>query len=614
MEQILGRRKSRRGQIEYLIRWHGYDSDWDSWEPLCNLGEALEIVEEFNERLILGQVANDNGMRGKRKQSQNGLEMPAEGKDGPVVMNGLPDVDKDGGVKKAGEKPNSRPGSKKSSPAKGKVVESNGAGLSDSVLRKLLTTQPKNAAKVVKTKEVGKVIPMRNTVSVKPSPVRRSPSRSPAHHMADPTGKKTALKVMPKTGAIAELTSPSPRKVGRPPKQKLEATPDSTPDGTDKKAKVDTMATNKKDSEENEVVAPKVDHESNDSNENIKVAGTKPGPKPKSILKDPDSPKQKGKTDSNGTKSPNKTTESKLSGKVKATPKKGIPKVVLAKKGIIPLKIAGKKSQADTKKKKKAGATPLQSAVKRKRNQRITRSKLKEIRQKRLGNKAKKDLKTKTESDSTTIKTEDLKPETVPADNNNTDNSSISGKPAKKLKIKDEKSKVCKDTSVKCESADVDVSKQMVKVTPTCDSDLIQGNTEILFSEASQKIIRTMSSDSPKRSLKDVLKHPPLVNSSSPKPTYKAVRKTVKRQVSESSTDSETLYSLTEMNGALLPKRLKCDTKESTPDLEVSFKGSQSPSPSKKLLLKNSMKPKTTIVRPGGSVVYDALHLVFPFC
>ncbi len=57
VEQVLARRKNKQGNIEYLIRWKGYSPEWDTWEPLSGLGSALDIIEEFNEKEALGKFA-----------------------------------------------------------------------------------------------------------------------------------------------------------------------------------------------------------------------------------------------------------------------------------------------------------------------------------------------------------------------------------------------------------------------------------------------------------------------------------------------------------------------------------------------------------------------------
>ncbi len=45
---MLARRLNSSGGVEYLIRWRGFDSSWDTWEPAENLGSAQEAVDEFN--------------------------------------------------------------------------------------------------------------------------------------------------------------------------------------------------------------------------------------------------------------------------------------------------------------------------------------------------------------------------------------------------------------------------------------------------------------------------------------------------------------------------------------------------------------------------------------
>ena len=40
MEAIRTKRRGPKGATEYLIKWEGYDSDVNSWEPAENVGEA----------------------------------------------------------------------------------------------------------------------------------------------------------------------------------------------------------------------------------------------------------------------------------------------------------------------------------------------------------------------------------------------------------------------------------------------------------------------------------------------------------------------------------------------------------------------------------------------
>lgn len=54
--KILARRKSRRGKLEYLVRWKNYGEEDDTWEPIENLKDCDEVLEDFNNRLSRGEA------------------------------------------------------------------------------------------------------------------------------------------------------------------------------------------------------------------------------------------------------------------------------------------------------------------------------------------------------------------------------------------------------------------------------------------------------------------------------------------------------------------------------------------------------------------------------
>ena len=52
VESILDSRFSRR-QLQYLVRWKGFDSSEDTWEPVANVTNAPDHVKEFHLRYPL---------------------------------------------------------------------------------------------------------------------------------------------------------------------------------------------------------------------------------------------------------------------------------------------------------------------------------------------------------------------------------------------------------------------------------------------------------------------------------------------------------------------------------------------------------------------------------
>nr|CAB3229587.1 chromodomain Y-like protein 2 [Phallusia mammillata] len=51
VEKVLGKRK--RGRVQYLVRWKGFSSEHDSWEPVSNLTGCRELIQEFNTQGVL---------------------------------------------------------------------------------------------------------------------------------------------------------------------------------------------------------------------------------------------------------------------------------------------------------------------------------------------------------------------------------------------------------------------------------------------------------------------------------------------------------------------------------------------------------------------------------
>ncbi|XP_072366101.1 chromodomain Y-like protein [Scyliorhinus torazame] len=96
VERIVAKRKNKKGRTEYLVRWKGYDSDDDTWEPEHHLVNCEEYILEFNRQHSDKQKdgpfsrANKHALNNARKQisrstnsslSKSSPRSPGVGKD-----------------------------------------------------------------------------------------------------------------------------------------------------------------------------------------------------------------------------------------------------------------------------------------------------------------------------------------------------------------------------------------------------------------------------------------------------------------------------------------------------------------------------------------------------
>ncbi|CAF1295864.1 unnamed protein product [Adineta ricciae] len=50
VEKILSKRTNNKGQVYYLIKWKGYSSKDNTWEPETNVDNCLNLIQEFESR------------------------------------------------------------------------------------------------------------------------------------------------------------------------------------------------------------------------------------------------------------------------------------------------------------------------------------------------------------------------------------------------------------------------------------------------------------------------------------------------------------------------------------------------------------------------------------
>ena len=47
VEEVLDSRL-KRGKLEYLVKWSGYTNEYNTWEPVSNLENSKEAIEDFH--------------------------------------------------------------------------------------------------------------------------------------------------------------------------------------------------------------------------------------------------------------------------------------------------------------------------------------------------------------------------------------------------------------------------------------------------------------------------------------------------------------------------------------------------------------------------------------
>ncbi|XP_073534817.1 chromodomain Y-like protein [Phyllobates terribilis] len=71
VERIVDKRKNKKGKVEYLVHWKGYDSGDDTWEPEQHLVNCEEYIIEFNRRYSEKPKDNNTISKSNRTSPNN---------------------------------------------------------------------------------------------------------------------------------------------------------------------------------------------------------------------------------------------------------------------------------------------------------------------------------------------------------------------------------------------------------------------------------------------------------------------------------------------------------------------------------------------------------------
>merc|ERR1712020_803582 len=72
----MGKKRLRKGKVEYLVKWQGWGPKYSTWEPEENILDA-RLIDQFNEKQEL-ITAHHNGPKGPKGGGSTKLKKPTE--------------------------------------------------------------------------------------------------------------------------------------------------------------------------------------------------------------------------------------------------------------------------------------------------------------------------------------------------------------------------------------------------------------------------------------------------------------------------------------------------------------------------------------------------------
>uniref|UniRef100_A0AC34F1I7 Chromo domain-containing protein n=1 Tax=Panagrolaimus sp. ES5 TaxID=591445 RepID=A0AC34F1I7_9BILA len=79
VEKILNKRVNADNEIEYFIKWKGFNDDWNTWEPAgnCNCKALIDAYDEEHSNVKFESLQEDNTVAAKKIKVESGLCNPS---------------------------------------------------------------------------------------------------------------------------------------------------------------------------------------------------------------------------------------------------------------------------------------------------------------------------------------------------------------------------------------------------------------------------------------------------------------------------------------------------------------------------------------------------------
>ncbi|CAI9786073.1 unnamed protein product [Fraxinus pennsylvanica] len=81
--EAVRRKRVRKGQVQYLIKWRGWPEAENTWEPLKNLLQCSDVIDAFEESLMTGKSRSARGR--KRKHGITHAQVKKKQQQQPLV-------------------------------------------------------------------------------------------------------------------------------------------------------------------------------------------------------------------------------------------------------------------------------------------------------------------------------------------------------------------------------------------------------------------------------------------------------------------------------------------------------------------------------------------------
>merc|ERR1711973_91132 len=81
VENVVSKRETDEGKVEYLVKWKGWNASDNTWEPIENLESSQELIDEFERRTENAAVEGEGKDSSEKMKEEDAKEQENSGAD-----------------------------------------------------------------------------------------------------------------------------------------------------------------------------------------------------------------------------------------------------------------------------------------------------------------------------------------------------------------------------------------------------------------------------------------------------------------------------------------------------------------------------------------------------